>query len=301
MPPLPIPSTDPIKLADWLEINALLANDKNSSIGDMERVLHRSAVLEIYGNREAVEEKCAEVLTELTERSSSAGDSYPFESEGSVVRLKSRAEDFPAYIFCLCLSTFRMTQNKAERIFPTRIFEDLAGIAARNYVAGESVRFAAPRVGLPKSFGAAVTALCMHLGEGETYKRQPPRSSQDRTVDVVAWKHFPDSLPGKLIVFGQCASGANWNKKLGELQPRAFCEHWMNDPLVSVPLRAFFVPHRISRESWKWTSRLAGIVFDRCRLSYCVHQDQRGLRSASELKRCCKTVLKRESRRNKRL
>lgn len=301
MPPLPIPSTDPIKLADWLEVTALLADDKNSSIGDLERALHRGAVLEVSGGREAVDEKCAEVFTELRERTKSAGDSYPFEVEGSVVRLRSRVEDFPAYIFCLCLSSLRIIQRKGQTVFPMRLFEDLACIAARNYVGGESVRFAAPRLEFPRPFGKAVTALCFQMGEGGSYKKQPPSSSQDRTVDVVAWRTFPDALPGKIIVFGQCASGRDWDGKVGELQPRAFCEHWMSDPPVSDVLRAFFVPHRIPRYTWKWISRQAGILFDRCRLSFWVHRDIRGFRRRTELKSWCRAALEQEKARSKAL
>jgi hypothetical protein len=299
MPPLPFPSTDPIGLADWLEVIALLADDRSSSIGDLERALHRSAVLEVSGSREAVDEKCAEVFTELRERTYSAGDSYPFEVEGSVVRLRSRAEDFPAYIFCLCLSSLRTVQAKGEQVFPRRLFEDLACIAVRNYIGGKSVRFASPRVELPHHFGKAVAALCLRIGEGEGYRKQPPPRSQDRTLDVVAWKHFPDALPGKLIVFGQCASGANWRGKVAELQPRVFCDHWMNDPPVSFVLKAFFIPHRIPSNHRKLVSREAGIVFDRCRLAFWVHQDKRGLKNRAELTRWSRKAIAQERVKNK--
>jgi len=109
-------------------------------------------------------------------------------------------------------------------------------------------------------------------------------------VDVIGWRDFPDRLAGKLVLFGQCASGGNWVGKRTELNPQAFMDAWLEHRLVSTPIKALFVPHRISLGKWEETSRKAGVTFDRCRLSYWAHQEK-PLPKGSEFVAWCQTVL----------
>jgi len=234
-----------------------------------------------------------EVFTELSDRSRSAGAAYPFKLDGSVLRLRSSLEDFPVYVFCLCISSLRFKQRKGATFFPRRVFEQLASVALSNYVEGESVRFGSPRTELPGPFKNAIAQLSMRLGEGEGYRHQQTPIGQDRTLDVVAWKPFVDELPGKLIVFGQCASGADWEQKLSELQPIAFCQQWLINTPVVAPLKAFFVPHRVPIVRWQWVSRLGGVVFDRCRLSFWAQKRRQKVKACPEIARWCNAVLKR--------
>jgi len=275
MPALPVSPTDEIQLADWLEISALLSDDKNSSSGDLERALRRSSVLEIAEDQEAVERMCQQVFRELEDRARSAGDSYPFTVHRTLLKLRSAIDEFPAYIFCLCLSYYDVKQPGKQRTFPRRMFEDLACLAAKNYLGGKSLRFASPRVQLPKPFKEAVGALCFQIGEGRGDRHQAGLSSKDAGLDVVAWKDFLDARPGKLIVFGQCTSGKDWKSKVGELNPVAFCSQWMEADPVTPVVKAFFIPHRIAPKQWEWINRRAGMVFDRCRLSFWVHREEK--------------------------
>lgn len=267
---LPYPATDALKLADWLELYALVSRDSNSSSGDLERALRRAAVLE--ADREDIERKYLEVFTELEARARSAKRAYPFKIKGALLELKSKIDDFPSYVFCLCLSFWRWKHPKGEPVFPRRMFEDLSSVAARNYVNGESVRFGFPRQTLMGTFGKAVKDLCALVREGSGYRTQSTRPRRDDKVDVVAWRHFPDKLPGKVVLFGQCASGADWESKIDELQPESFCKQWMLQAPVSPMVKALFIPHRVDPRQWEYINRRAGIVFDRCRLSYWVHQ-----------------------------
>lgn len=274
---LPTPATDPITLADWLELSALTSHDLNSSVGDLERALRSAGVLDASPGAEADEEidpgalqgVCLDTFSELEARSVASSDAYPFELRptGSIhVRIPAGA--FSPYVFCLCLSYVGDAPLGHQRIFPRRLFEHLSCAAARNYLSGEGVRFASPRDNLPRAFRTALTEVCDRMGEGSTRARagQPA----DASLDVVAWRHFADRHPGKLVMFGQCASGRNWSDKLGELHPLAFCGPWLSIQPVSQILRAFFIPHRISGPRWEEVNRLAGLVFDRCRLAYWV-------------------------------
>jgi len=155
------------------------------------------------------------------------------------------------------------------------MFEDLSARAAANYVGGKSVRFAFPRTGrsvsLPKAFKAAIKEAARLLGEGEGCRDKPARSAKDDALDVLAWRHFPDSRAGKLLLMGQCATGLDWQNKLNDLHPSATCDEWMITPLISPVLKAMFIPHQVDSRDWERCNRRAGIMFDRCRLAFWAH------------------------------
>ena len=254
-----------------MELDALLSADLTSSSGGLRATLRTAAVFERHGD-EAIEAKALEVFRELEQRVLAANTAYPFSVAGGVLVAQPNWGDFTSYLFCLCLSYFGWKNKIGTKTFPRRLFEDLACDAAQNYIGGRAVRFASPRKGLPRAFKEAVTVLCTkNIREGNGFRAQPALDSKDDTVDVVAWYDFPDSLPGKLLLFGACASGANWEDKIDELQPEAFCAQWMIEKPVSPLIKAFFVPHRIGQPHWKKHSRRSGIIFDRCRIAFWTH------------------------------
>jgi len=268
---LSLPSDDPtdsLRLADWLELNAVLSRDRNSSQGDLERAFRRAALAE-YSDDETIERKLLEVFNELEQRARAAMGAYPFEVGFGVLRLKSGWEDFPAYIFCLCLSYFDLRETSLA----PKLFERISCLAARGYLNGEAVGFGWPRSDLPSSFSEAVMELCKRLGEGGGFLEQPELDRKDDKLDLVAWADFADRRPSKLILFGQCAAGRNWEGKLGELQPEAFHKQWMQMPLLNPPVKSFFIPHRIDSSKWRYVANNAGILFERCRIAFWAHQD----------------------------
>jgi len=268
MLPLPDDPNDPLRLADWLELYAILSPDDNASRGDLDGALRREAH---YGldDDEAIERKGLEVFFELEQRVNAAGEAYPFAFRYGVVQLKSSWQDFPAYMFCLCLSYFG-----SQELQPRKLFERVSCLAAEGYLQGNAIGFGFPRRGLPASFGDAITALCELIGEGEGYNDEPLLNRKDDKLDLVAWKDFADKRPSKVLIFGQCASGWRWQDKLGELvDPRGFWDKWMQSPPISpTPIRSFFVPHRIERLRWRYFAITAGLFFDRCRIAYWAHK-----------------------------
>jgi hypothetical protein len=284
---VPPPGTDPLALADWLELKVLLAADKNASAGDLERVLHRAGH---YESREDNEAKVNEVFEEIEDRSVAGGAGYPFSVKEGLLQLRSKWETHPAYAFCLGLS--RLAESGAPMTAARRLFEKLATRALASYLGGHAVRFGAPRDDLPKSFGRAIEQLCNRLGEGR-WSRHPASTGkpQDGGLDVVAWKGFPDGRVGQVIVFAQCASGKDWKSKVHDLQPESFSKTWMPQ-LYSSPLRAFFVPHRLERQEWNKNTADGGILFDRCRLAHCLPDE----RSFPESRECSKWLAQTLSR-----
>jgi hypothetical protein len=269
---LPADLTDPLKLADWLELYALLSPDHNASSGDLESELRRASLFELDDDT-TIERKTIETFGEIELRVQAAREAYPFDLDyqQGTVQVRSSWQDFPAYTFCLCLSYFGLTETK---IAP-RLFEQVACWAAKGYLQGEVAAFGSPRSELPKSFSDAVTKLCALIGEGGGYREQPSLSRKDDTLDLVAWKDFVDKHPSKVLMFGQCAAGDDWQGKLGALQPITFCDQWMQPPTpICAPLRSFFMPHRIGKTRWELIARKSGVLFDRCRIAFWAHQEK---------------------------
>jgi hypothetical protein len=270
---LPSEPTNELKLADWLEVLALLSEDGNSSSGDLASALSLSSVFE-GGRNEGVEQKCLEVFSELEDRQNAADSAYPFEINGSVLQLKENRDHFSAYIFCLCLSYFQWSTKRSSEIDinPWLLFEELAAISARKYIGGDVLRFGTSRSEGkkdPSMFRDAVNRLCRQFGEGIGFKEQDTLDVKDDKVDLVAWKHFQDRRPGKIVMFGQCAAGGNWTSKISELNPNAFWGQWVQDSgAISPFIRSFYIPHRVPRSKWDHKARYAGVLFDRCRIAY---------------------------------
>jgi hypothetical protein len=261
--------TDPLRLADWLELYALLSPDRNSSRGDLEGVLRTASLFEL-DDGEKIELKVLEVFEELEQRIEAAREAYPFDLDyRGVLRLRSSDwDEFPVYVFCLCLSYHSLRET---RVGPG-LFERISCLAAKGYLRGEAVGFGSPRDELPSSFGAAIVEMCNLIGEGE-YREQPTLRRQDDALDLVAWKDFADKKPSKILMFGQCGAGRNWTDKLGELQPEVFWKQWLIGPVSPLPIRSFFTPYRVQQNMWDFYARKAGVIFDRCRIAVCAHQE----------------------------
>lgn len=272
MIPLPDAPTDKLKLADWIEIYALLSPDGNSSRGDLESALRTAGLFEPDGH-EVIERKALEVFGELEDRAKAAKDAYPFKIDGSLLK-RLEWKEYPAYVFCLCLSYFGCKEKKGSKAFPRRWFEHLSRDAAQQYLGGEALRFGFPRLKteLPVKFNEAINHICKKVNEGEGFKDGGLPDRKDDAVDVIAWKDFPDGLAGKLILFGNCASERNWEaSKKTELTPEPFCSDWMLDPPKCKIVKSLFIPHRVEYRRFLSHLKRAGIIFDRCRISYWAH------------------------------
>lgn len=279
-----------IALADWLELKALVAGDRNASAGDLQNALRI-----VLGFSQA-EELTVETFFELEARLEASSEAYPFNMEKSrILQTKSTVNRYAAYIFCLCLSYFGWKQEKGEKINPRLLFEELSCIAAKQYLQGEVYQFGTSRreSGI-SSFRDAVNELCIILGEGSGIRPVNVLNKKDDHVDLVAWRDFRDRRESKLILFGQCASGYDWEEKVSELQPDKFWSHWMKDSEVSPLGRSFFIPHRIAYEDgekWRYITRYAGIIFDRCRIAYWAWMDNDRVVSDSRYMKWCNSIL----------
>ncbi len=282
----PISVTDSSEsLADWVEVKTLWDPDGNGSQVELKKSLQMSGTTDALDDEdestsrvEAWEDPCEAAVegafSEIEDRyhaCGSGGGAYPFAVSREFVARDGHTHE-SVYAFLLLLSRFGHSAGP-KGLHGEQLFEDLCACAAEAYLGGEhsgvkSYVFGFPRRLAPSGFRPALDDLCGALGEGGGSRERPQTASQkDAGLDIVAWRSFEDERAGKLIAFGQCATGSNWKDKLVDLQPTDWCTLWMQDRPAVYPIRLFFVPHRVSHRDWFFRCVQGGILFDRCRIA----------------------------------
>lgn len=279
--------------ADWLELRALQAKRRGVSIREYIRDLGIGGTSDGLDDDlrssfdsdddQICEQKAEDAFAEIDDRANACGGTYPLEIiDENVLQVRPGSEKW-AYSFMALLSRLGKDAGPPD-LNGARLFEDLCAKAIETYLGRgprgpsrerasvASVRarvFGFPRRVLPAAFVDALDQLCAELGEGSGHRARPnlPRKKDDK-LDIVAWRAFGDCRPGKLIVFGQCATGQKWREKISELpQPHKWCQNWMRELPAVDPVRAFFVPHRVEFNEWIETCLYGGLLFDRCRIA----------------------------------
>lgn len=268
--------------ADWLELEALRTRDRNSSAQDLIAPLRRtgsgeelededvsSAVSDQGGD--TTEPIAEDAFAELEHRQYSCDGAYPYEVRADVIQGRRNVRD-SLYVFLLLLSEYGKDAAPSG-LNATQLFEEVCEQALSATLGGtdrgaRTIQFGFPRRVAPAGFAEAVEDLCSKTGEGVAAKKQPTAADQkDAKLDLVGWRPFPDGRRAQMMMWGQCATGANWNAKLGDFLPDAWTSTWLTESPYVLPLKAFFVPHRVPEDVWEPTSRHAGILFDRCRIA----------------------------------
>ena len=285
---LPASSAPREQLADWLELRTLVVEAKSTSfrdvvgqykiggITDSTKEYEEGADVDIEED-DACEALAESVFAEISERERACGGpgtSYPYQVSGDLVNGLPSIEA-SIYTFLALLSEFGKDAGPTHGE-GAKLFEEVSAKAAEVYLGGyhdavHSTVFGFPRRLLPTGFRAALDQLCSDLGEGICHRPERPliEHQKDAKLDIVAWREFADRRPGKLIAFGQCATGQDWGEKIAELpNTDKWCSWWMADMPAVLPIRLFFVPHRIEYDAWSWTNMIGGILFDRCRIAH---------------------------------
>jgi hypothetical protein len=278
-PPTPVASDPSEILADWIEFDAVLSTEGQSSAENLVRLLRRSGSVDaISGPRgdqgSALSQTIVEdAFVEIENRSKACGNGYPFAIEQGLLRLVQQPTQSP-YVLLLLMSVAVPTPGHRGTAV---LFERICSEAALGYLGGvsngaESIRFGAPRKVPLAKLSQALDDLCARMSEGAGCKfPDKAKHSGDEGLDIVAWRKFPDLKAGQLIAFGQCAGGGgNWQKKLAELDGRKFAQKWFREMFVVDPVRLFFLPRRIPPTDWMHSGIDGGILFDRCRIIACL-------------------------------
>ena len=271
--PAGTPSSRPPEheLADYAELvcweqGSTSINALSADLGRLDENDYSGGVPE----EEKIPQVVGEAYHEIERRKEACRDGYPFVigEHGYTLHASQKAGNHKHIIYKYLLLATRLNMNanrKHANIDGTHLFEELASEAAREYLGAraESIVFG---TAAGSNFPGKVNDLCKRIKDGDQYYKRSSASPRDGKLDVVAWKHFADRLPGKLIVFGQCKTGTNYRDELTQLQPDVFCRNWLFSPPALTPVRMFFVAEAISRLDWGSVSSEAGLLFDRCRI-----------------------------------
>ncbi len=223
-----------------------------------------------------------EVMQEVEARSDACGVGYPFSQySGGLLTYdnsKTRHPQSGIYCYLLLATRLNMAEDRTQAgLDGTQLFEQLAAPILCNYLGRRSCSFVFGTSAAKRPFPDRINALCRALGEGEGFESLGGRvpSAGDDKLDIVAWTPFTDSLPGKIIVFGQCKTGTHWHDDVGQLQPDAFRNNWIRKPFGTPPVRAFLVSEAEDRLRFAETVQRTGLFFDRCRIvDSCVQVDE---------------------------
>ena len=180
---------------------------------------------------EIAADEAAEELAARTMEFGPCGDLYPYILDQDALSLKPAWGLVPAqflYWFCLLATRLNMRDERVhDGLDGTQLFEEVCLHVAVRYFGGPdemrvgSMLFGTARQTLEwdeetgcerSAFADNVDALCEALKEGGGFKPKREGSRvrpKDARVDVVVWRKFFDTHPGKLIAFGQCKTGRN--------------------------------------------------------------------------------------------
>ena len=239
----PLPQDTRSRLADWLELEALIRPRGVATRSDVLRLydfiedaVHELEIDEVTGEELETEvlehgrSECAdEVLAEIKHRAQILDADYPFDFDLARhqwrLSLASPAQDArvhaarTCYLFCLLTSTIRdarITGNIAAlQQSMSNHFQAIATDAAAGVLNGQAISFGFPR---PSGLGfrAALVEASRQMRLGRPLETPPlhsKRQEKDAGIDVIAWRDFRDGRPSKLVLLGQVASGHNWKEK----------------------------------------------------------------------------------------
>ena len=230
---------DPIRLADWVELNLLMEEEPVVSVTGVADELastppddsrdseepfeyddpEPSADGQLrYGFREIAEGRAEGAFIELSERANWLGNNYPVEIDGSVAALRKETSARDIYSFLVLLRSRQLYQGALgdDGVESGFLFEELVKHALGAY-AGSSP---SQRVRFGVAGGSRGDGLSLPMAEAiqEVSRRMDEEPGHvldshqgDFKADAIVWKPFGDSLPGQLVVLGQATiSEGDW-------------------------------------------------------------------------------------------
>jgi hypothetical protein len=288
-------------LADWVECQALTrltyGCDKATLTSALKMDNWKPPAQDVVITHDALTD---DVFVELTDRANDYSKrGYPFECDSSGRRILFTGRDPWPYVFLLALSYINpVTKVKGSLPTGAYILEALAWTGLQRFIGqpspelldlGACHHFGSPSLSqLPANFDAKIDVVAKEIREGGNYRPQKSGHRQtggDNGVDVLLRRGFPDSRGAQFLFFGGCAGGENWSStKRYEVDPDKWLERNFQDRFSGLRgmARCYFLPRQIDGDGWLETSKAAGMVVDRCRLSLITHKSNSGHLKAAQ-------------------
>ena len=237
--------------ADYFELVSLFNKDTIISVSEMldrlkdEGIFKQEKIIENQAETNDDNEVFVRgVFNLLEQRYISFGSDYPFVCVNeSLCLLNNLSNKQKIYIFLLLASNLNLFGDFQSDL--TTEFELLSQEALKNYL---------PDYATIKSFGKNTElsgyicdkirqlAQIMNLRTNEEYlKTISSKGTQDLGLDIVGWLPFNDNIGNYISVFGQCACGKEWNKKLNETRRY---NNFLNSYLSKF-IHSLFIPYSL--------------------------------------------------------
>jgi hypothetical protein len=270
------------EIADFWEVECLRKVDNSVSILDVVKskgIADDIQEDETEEHEMALEEEQINVIEEIHRRISSTARKYPFvlDDNDYVLTLNREVHEnvFWTYLYLLLATRNNMLSNKTvANVDGTQVFEKLSRDVLKNYlgVNSKGLNFGTATQG---GFYSKLTFLAKEMKEGNV--RFPPTNitynPQDDTLDVAAWIPFYDTLPSKIICFGQCKTGTHWHGTTKQLNVSDFLKKWFSQHPAVDPISTFIVADVLHVDDYYHRS-VNNLFFDRCRIaSFCQFND----------------------------
>lgn len=261
---------DPVKLADWAELQSLYSIDSQISLEavrsqiDIDGSLFEEPIEPDESEsllHELSEIMVADAVAEIQRRANILKGAYPFKLSSGVLK-SFRDYKYTPYTFCLLTADREYYVPGDQRT--TILFEHLVCEALKAYIGGQSVRFGVPRDTLPKRIYNALDRLSNLTRNRKLDKGYPINTTdQDLGLDAVAWKNFPDKYWGKLEIYMQCATGQDWESKRCDfsLPKWRTILYWPFDPVPGLA-----IPYVVSKHEWE-RACTGVLLMDRLRIA----------------------------------
>lgn len=231
------------EIADTVELQ-VWASGKPATSSALEEQL-RTALSD--DDQEEAEKVTQNVLDECQVRQQMLGDAYPFNTNGSKLRVCHQQPTSTTYLFCLALSVLPAVEIEQDQRVQ---FESVVVNAAASIFGGAGLRIGAPwKSARVPTYGALldkVVELIPNLGV--KIKTKAPAGG-DAGWDVLVVKNFCDKKIPRFVALGNCATGrTDWMKKGMETQPTLFWSYFQATH-SSVQITFFAVPFTMDEDS----------------------------------------------------
>lgn len=235
----------PIRVADWIELNLLTAEEPVLSVTGVTQAVageppddsadseHRNdysddpedanPAQQQEGFWQVANNTAEMAFKELHTRSASFSDRYPIVSNGESAETNESYDSPQVAAFLALLRSRHLYANALgdDGSIAGELFEELLQYALRRYIDTTdscSVRFGiaggSRGDGLPNDTKEALDELARRMNEEKGTLDSLPHN-QDFGADAIAWRPFPDCGPGQLAVVGQATiTEGKWVSKL---------------------------------------------------------------------------------------
>lgn len=276
-------------LVDWIEFKALSNEFMTYKLSDLRSLSEEidDVVDDDIAYQDNIDEvKLLEVFAEITLRQSSLAKAYPFllsekTYELTALETDSRTVGGWVYLYCLIISHAKSDEVLKVSIGLTpqdkrRDYLQVAATYAAGAEFGNAISFGFPRPEHKAIINAIDVVFTQRIKEGICLPEPKDgylTDAKDAGIDVIAWKNSLDDLPGKHLMYGQVASGYNWEDKsiIGDI-PKFYNTFFYDTP-GSPFISAMFIPFCLAKEKAKSKSNRInaltkefGIIYYRYRL-----------------------------------